>query len=319
MRVNSVPRVARRSFLTSLISKAARAFGKCRFVVTSRPGAYQGDVVLDQFDQVQIDRLDDEAIETFLARWYAGLFPESERQAERHRVQLTDALRERPEIHRLARNPVMLTALGVVHWNERRLPEQRADLYDSIITWLSRSRKMKPGRPAPEETVNLLQELALAMQTNVDGRQIQVPRHWAAQQIAPECRSVPEKDRGTWAERFLEQEELDSGIVMRRGDELRFWHLTFQEYLAARAAASRKDDEQERLLMTAGKDGDQLRIFDSEWREMVLLLAGVLFHQGPRPWTACSPQCSTIWNRFPRPPWPTRPAAPRCWARPCRI
>jgi hypothetical protein len=29
------------------------------------------------------------------------------------------------------------TALAVVHWNEKRLPEQRADLYESIITWLS--------------------------------------------------------------------------------------------------------------------------------------------------------------------------------------
>jgi hypothetical protein len=31
----------------------------------------------------------------------------------------------------------MLTALAVVHWNEHRLPEQRADLYDSILRWLA--------------------------------------------------------------------------------------------------------------------------------------------------------------------------------------
>jgi hypothetical protein len=46
----------------------------------------------------------------------------------------------------MVRNPVMLTALAVVHWNERRLPEQRAELYESIITWLSRSREQRPGR-----------------------------------------------------------------------------------------------------------------------------------------------------------------------------
>ena len=40
------------------------------------------------------------------------------------------------------------------------------------------------------------------------------------------------------AEHFLEEEELDSGIVVRRGDHLCFWHLSFQEFLAARAIAA---------------------------------------------------------------------------------
>jgi hypothetical protein len=44
-----------------------------------------------------------------------------------------------------------------------RLPEQRADLYESIIRWLSRSREQKPGRQKAERAVVLLQELALLM------------------------------------------------------------------------------------------------------------------------------------------------------------
>jgi hypothetical protein len=47
------------------------------------------------------------------------------------------------------------------------------------------------------------------------------------------------------AEAFLHDEELDSGIVVGRGADLRFWHLTFQEYLAAKVIASLRDSKRE--------------------------------------------------------------------------
>jgi predicted NACHT family NTPase len=142
----------------------------------------------------------------------------------------------------MARNPVMLTALAVVHWNERRLPEQRADLYDSIITWLSRSREQRDGRATADRTVVLLQELALAMQDDPEGRKTQVSKRWAAESIAAELGGGPvTKDTVAAAERFLDEEEVDSGIIVGRGNELAYWHLTFQEFLAAKAIASRLD------------------------------------------------------------------------------
>ena len=73
---------------------------------------------------------------------------------------------------------------------------------------------------------------------------------------------------------FLEHETADSGIVMFRGGELQFWHLTFQEYLAARAIAGRADADQRRLLL------GENRIYLPEWREIALLLAGILIKHG---------------------------------------
>ncbi|UCC32052.1 MAG: SUMF1/EgtB/PvdO family nonheme iron enzyme, partial [Phycisphaerales bacterium] len=276
--LDEAPSEQQRKLLTSLVQKASRdAYEKCRFVLTSRPAAYQRETVLPQFADVRIDALEDDAIETFLTCWCEALFPESPTERQRHLGELLAALRGRPEIRRLARNPVMLTALAVVHWNEKRLPEQRADLYESIISWLSRSRETRPGRPSPERCMALHQELALAMQDCADGRQTQVPRFWAASQIAAELRDAPEDERATQAEAFLDQEELDSGIVVRRGDHVRFWHLTFQEYLAARALASRSEDEQRERLF-----GQLQKLYQPEWREVVELLAGVLHHQGVR-------------------------------------
>ena len=134
-------------------------------------------------------------------------------------------------------NPVMLTALAVVYWNEKRMPEQRVDLYESIMTWLARSRERKPGRLSDKLTLERLEDLALAMQDAEGGRQTQVPRLWAAKQIAHRWSSLPVAERAPAAERFLAEEELDSGIIVGRGHEIRFWHLTFQEYLAACALA----------------------------------------------------------------------------------
>jgi predicted NACHT family NTPase len=135
-----------RERLSRLIENITRAYAGCRFVVTSRPAAYTGEVVLPEFAHATIDDLSDDAVDTFLTRWCQAVYRDSEASAQAHCTELLSAIRGRTEIRRMARNPVMLTALAVVHWNERRLPEQRADLYNSIITWLSRSREQRPGR-----------------------------------------------------------------------------------------------------------------------------------------------------------------------------
>ena len=274
-----------RETCSRLIEALARTYPDSRLIVTSRPGAYTGEARLPGFEHARIEPLEDEAIGVFLQRWCGALYPEGTDEAEAHSAELSAALQSRPEIRRLARNPVMLTALAVVHWNERRLPEQRADLYDSILHWLARSREQRPGRPGAERCIAVLQELALHMQNQPEGRQVQLPRRSAAEALAGELgeragegRAAPEPPSRHAVERalrFLDEEELDSGIVVGRGNEISFWHLTFQEYLAARAIAGRPDPEQARILFDPAP-----RFYRPEWREVVLLLAGVLHQQG---------------------------------------
>ncbi|HEV3202262.1 MAG TPA: SUMF1/EgtB/PvdO family nonheme iron enzyme, partial [Bryobacteraceae bacterium] len=263
--LDEAPGKMERDSVARLFEIATGAYRECRFVVTTRPLAFNG---LAGFETVQIEPLEPPAIEKFLEHWCHGLFPESDHSANRHLSELREALRARVEIRRMARNPVMLTALAVVHWNERRLPEQRADLYESILMWLARAREKRPGRESAERCLTLLQQLALAMQNHPKGRQVQVEKGWAADVLAPQF-----SDR-TAAIAFVEQEEVDSGIIVSRGSEVRLWHLTFQEYLAARAIAGLADTAQHKLLMTRAK------IYKPEWREVGLLLAGVLIRQG---------------------------------------
>ena len=98
---------------------------------------------------------------------------------------------------------------------------------------------------------------------------------------------------------------MDSGIIVSRGAEVRFWHLTFQEYLAARAVAGLSEADQLTLLF------EEDRLYRPEWREVLLLLAGtlhvkqgrakvdglvraVLGRMGERPSLARKAQCSGL-------------------------
>ena len=282
-----------REYATNLLEAVAATWKQCPILVTSRPSGYQDRSVLPNFQPSTIEALNDHAVETFLDRWSRALHPTDTKVAEAHRLELLQALNGRPNIRRLARNTVMLTALAVVHWIEKRLPEQRAELYESILLWLARSRELRPGRAGPERSLEVLRTLALAMQNAEGGRKIQVTRHWAAEQIAFMFQNPPNPPfakggRGdllgdslepnqsvTLAEKFLEEEELDSGIIVRRGNEVRFWHLSFQEYLAARAIGGLSEQSQRALLF-----GTYKRLYEPEWREVGQLLGGVLYEQG---------------------------------------
>ena len=154
--LDEAPDRAHRKRLTWLLEKAAGVYEGSRIVVTSRPSAYGGETSIEGYDTVSIAPLDAEAVATFVKNWCTALYPADPSGAEKHREELDQAIHSRPEIEELGRNPVMLTALAVLHWNEKRLPDQRADLYDSILTWLARprdaararTRRALPGSPA---------------------------------------------------------------------------------------------------------------------------------------------------------------------------
>jgi hypothetical protein len=163
--------------------EAEAANAKCRFVVSSRPGAQVEDDVLAGFEQARIEPLSEAAIATFLRRWSEALHGGATAAAQVLESDLRVALELRPDIRLMVETPVMLTALAVVHWHERRLPEQRADLYESVLRWLARARQQKPGRLSADRCLEILQVLALGMFRHPNGRQTQIPFADAARML----------------------------------------------------------------------------------------------------------------------------------------
>jgi formylglycine-generating enzyme required for sulfatase activity len=264
--LDETPDEPSRERLAKLIREAAAAFDGCRFVVTSRP---EGKVPIQGFEEALIGDLEPEAIRGFLAKVAKQLYQDDETRERGFREELEAAVNGRREIRKMTRNPVMLTALAVLQHNQVKLPEKRVDLYGSILEWLSKQRA-RPGRLPASECLLRLRELALEMQKHELGRMKQAPLAWAGGKLA---RRFANRES---AERFLRAEQADSGIVVSRGPDIAYWHLTFQEYLAALEIAGWEDADQYRLLL-----GRSPKIYRPEWRETVLLYGGLLYNVGP--------------------------------------
>jgi formylglycine-generating enzyme required for sulfatase activity len=277
--IDEVPDKIARKAMARLLERAGRLFPKTRIVAGSRPQALGGETVIADFVTIQIATLDEKAVDVFVANWCKALHGDAEK-AKQHQVELLDAIRSRPDIEELATNPVMLTALAALHWNRTRLPDQRSELFQSVLEWLAQAREEKrkdwredaTARMSAVECLDKMQHLAFTMHSDPRGRQTEITPHAAARALAPRFRDLPEDERIAAAERFIEEEETDSGILIRRGNTLRFWHLTFQEYLAAKVLAGR-EAERHRLLFAEQK------LYLAEWRPAVLLLAAVLCKQ----------------------------------------
>jgi len=62
-------------------------------------------------------------------------------EARREFDSLVRGIETKNRIRPLAVNPLLLTVIAIVHWNRKRLPEQRVDLYDECVDVLLGQRK----------------------------------------------------------------------------------------------------------------------------------------------------------------------------------
>ena len=266
--LDEAPERRMRERIARLFERATQAFRKSDFLVSTRSQTYEGDSVLAGFHAVRIGELEPAAIRTFVDH-FARALALNDVESKNFKGGLELALASRPEIREMGANPVMLTALAVLQHNDQRLPEYRVELYGSILGWLASAREHKGDRPPAEKCLEYMRKLALSMQDAPAGRLTQVNKRSAAEFLANEFGGSVEAN-----EDLLERETHDSGIVSSVGSDLKFWHLSFQEYLAAREIASLSEKQQIERVVDSGK------LYHPEWREAMRLLGGLLRQQG---------------------------------------
>jgi formylglycine-generating enzyme required for sulfatase activity len=266
--LDEAPDASMRNRIARIFEQATSAYEHCDFLVTTRPQSYQGEAVLSGFEAFRVGELDAAQKSTFLHHFGQALALTTDEAAAFQR-ELGDALQNRPEIREMASNPVMLTALAVLQHNNRRLPEHRVELYEAILDWLAEQSRKREGRPTPGQCLERMRRLALYMQNMPQGRAVQISRREAAELLAKEFGGGIEPNQT-----LLDDEVEASGILAPAGAELKFWHLSFQEYLAAREIASREDAAQFTIVSEGG------RMYRPEWRETMRLLGGLLRKQG---------------------------------------
>ncbi len=255
----------RRESMVQMIQMAAAQY-ECHLVVTTRPGADEGRATLDGFVKARIEELDDAGIDAFLLQWCRWLKRGDETAAQDYYKDLRPAVAV-PAIHILARNPLMLTALAVLHLRRFRLPEQRAQLYEQIMEWLAdQAVEKKPEQWRSGELLDRFGRLALGMQEWKGGQKLRIGIDTAAGLLARPGESI-EPFRS-----FLEEAQINCGIVTLQDGEIAFWHRSFQEYLAARTLSMLTDAD---LAAHAKKV-----LYSPEGREVLPLLAGRMVESG---------------------------------------
>lgn len=158
--LDEIPTQRQRAFMRNAVAAFATRYDRCRIIVTCRTLSYQDPAwQLGGFQSYTLAPFSEEQIDRFIGAWYGELGRLGAIKAgavagvSRH---LRTAVR-RPDLWRLASNPLLLTVMALVHTHKGRLPEARALLYEETVDLLLwRWEQVKAGG---EEDAPLLRQL----------------------------------------------------------------------------------------------------------------------------------------------------------------
>ena len=245
-----------RIILQRIIENWADRFPNCRVIVTSRTYAYRHDSrwrLSGRFASAELAPFTWQQVKTYIDRWYANVAESrpsvlggragAGKQAGLMAADLYQAIRENRALWPLARQPLMLALLTLIHEDYRQLPDKRAELYEHTVELLDRWNIPSPGDILHEKLANInLDRMRAALKL------IAFELH-SKQQTFQRYPKIIERARlldkllqqqsqggglGAGIEDVLEYLATRNGILVADAPDLyRFPHLTIQEYLAA--------------------------------------------------------------------------------------
>ncbi|WP_165521810.1 NACHT domain-containing protein [Micromonospora zingiberis] len=268
-----------------------------RFVVTSRIAGYQAAPLPDSFHAVRLQDMDDPTIGRFLdvycreveraetpKRTDAAIRDAGAREA----TAIGEALRTNPGVRRLAANPLLLTALVLVHRSSGRLPHRRVEAYIEVCNALGRTWRSAQGVAAadlPDERIlnRWLSRLGAWLHENrpegaaskLELLEVLGPlwathhgSSWDPDVLRDADPLHTEPGRGVLD--FVRKADEHTGLLVERAPgRYGFAHLTFEEYYTGRALA---------LLGSIENRASQIRrrLHDPRYDEPILLALGLI-------------------------------------------
>ncbi|MFG2991135.1 NACHT domain-containing protein [Streptomyces sp. NPDC048257] len=247
-----------------------------RWLVTSRPTAVRQDwLAAVDFSEVTLTPMNPANVRAFIEHWHAA----ADHTPPEYREQLLDSVAKKPDLARLATNPLLCGMICALH-RERRgfLPSGRKELYAASLSMLLHRRDRERGLRLPdlaeEPQLQLLQRLAYWLIRN--GR-TEMDRSRAEALIEDALPAVPAAGVLGGAPavfaHFLERTGL---LRAPTENSVEFVHRTFQDFLGARAALDEgglgeltghaEDDQWEdviRMAVAQGRPRDRAEIIQS--------------------------------------------------------
>jgi formylglycine-generating enzyme required for sulfatase activity len=243
-------RTVRMMFCEELERVAAR-YPETPILVTSRIVGYREMPYRmgKGFDHGVISDLQAEDKEHFAKRWVEVTEShQTEEERTKSGLELIEALRSTDRIKRLTGNPMMLTTMALVKRQVGKLPTKRSKLYaqavNVLLNWNQRVYEQIDADEALPQLEYLAYEMCRRGVQRLSSKEVLDLLHQIRKDY-PDIWPIHERK----PQIFLNKIEERSGLLMRSGDiwqpsqrqEKAVWefrHLTFQEYLAARALIS---------------------------------------------------------------------------------
>ena len=295
--LDEIPALSRRVFVRDAVSAFMMRYPHNRYLVTCRNLSYQPPLDPDEPDlrlaedvpSFELALFDEAKIDDFISAWYAELTRLGTVRGEDQNgltLKLQAAIR-RPDLWRLAPNPLLLTVMALVHAHQGHLPDARALLYEEtidILLWRWDQIKTSGDSEIPPLRKLLLE----AGRTDVDLKQALARLAYEAQIESSEGGSEDalfdigelalksalislKKDDYNWTYQLIEVIKLRAGLLLERAPSVYvFPHRTFQEYLAGAHLAS---------LASFPQQATRLAEQGALWREVILLAVGRLVYR----------------------------------------
>jgi formylglycine-generating enzyme required for sulfatase activity len=235
----------RRSQLISAIKSLVTALPNCQFIVTARPYAYtEQNWRLANFSEFMLTDFDQQQRQLFIEQWYNTISSRLYLKADEVRQRVTDLtlqIENQKHLLELAKRPLLLTLIALLHASGKRLPKDRAQLYDDCIDLLLYRWKCEAYRVVDGQRMYLddnqlnsaLQLLAYnCHKTQQSLQDYELPADIPKTAILEAFTDVIKAQGEDNLLPFLHQH---TGILIaRKQDNFAFPHRSFQEYLAMR-------------------------------------------------------------------------------------
>jgi HEAT repeat protein len=233
--------------VTRKIQALVARFSENRYLVTSRIVGYDRSPLTRDFTHATLKELESEDQKRFVRLWYRAIRSRTAVTSEiASEDALVNTLTERPQIARMAANPLLLTIMVLMHWRGVKLPSRRVQVYqiatDTLIEYWT-TKRLESATPIDldaEEIKRILAPIAhhilLRAVSGVIVREDLLPLFFGS--IAEQRGCDPREAQGV-GRRLLTILGEQSGLFLERGMSrdgqpvYGFLHQTFGEYLAA--------------------------------------------------------------------------------------
>nr|WP_322708826.1 HEAT repeat domain-containing protein [Nostoc sp. ChiSLP03a]MDZ8209925.1 HEAT repeat domain-containing protein [Nostoc sp. ChiSLP03a] len=259
-------------------------YSQNRAIITSRPAGYSPEFFgTDEFPHYQLEKFDDSQIDLFIQQWYNSRLPNNPEEAQQRQESLKKALAAQKRIKLLARNPLLLTIIALIHRYDAHLPRQRYKLYEQAVDTLLINWDVNKGIESWKLNYIQLDDIKILMQRlaywihsqgetgDKEGGTL-IDRDELITQLSQyicECSYKVQKHQAQEeAKRLVDHITERCGLLNEQGqDRYAFVHKTFQEYLTAEEIRDRQSGDFNEVL-----NHIQDYLHNSHWREVMLLL-----------------------------------------------